>query len=75
VLKKLALISIKVVGLSSVGGNPKNTMRRSLLPLKGFRRRMSGSYFGHGVPAKRKGILRILFVWGNMWLTPIRISG
>ena len=30
------------------------TMRRSLLPLERFRRRMSGSHFGHVVPAQRK---------------------
>jgi len=53
VLKKLALISTKAVGLSSVGGNPKNN-EEILLPLEGFRRRMNGSHFGHGVPAQRK---------------------
>jgi hypothetical protein len=50
-------------------------MKRSLLLLERFRRRMSGSHFGHGLPVQRKGIPRILFVWGNEWLMPIRISG
>jgi len=71
--EKLALISTKAVGLSSVGGNPK-TMRDPASS-QGVSKEDGWISFWSWCSRAKKRILRILFIWGNVWLMPIRISG
>ena len=52
--EKISLDNDKGDGIVVGRRQSKKTMRRSLLPLKRFRGRMSGSHFCHGVPAQRK---------------------
>ena len=73
--KKLAFVLTKAMGLSSVGGNPKNNEEIPLLPLERFRGGKTRSHFWSWCFRAKDRILRILFVWGNVWLTRIRISG
>jgi hypothetical protein len=72
--KKLALILIKAMGI--VVGRPIKKYNEEIpfLPLKRFRRENSGSHLVMVFPCKDR-IPIILFVWGNVWFTQIRISG
>jgi hypothetical protein len=72
--KKISLDIDKGDGIVVGRRQSKKTMRRSLLPLERFRRRMSGSHFGHGVPAKEKNS-EISFRLRKRALAPKRISG
>ena len=62
------------MGLSLVGGNPKNNEENPLLHLERFPKEKSGSYLVMVFPCKDR-IPRILFIWENVWFTQIRISG
>ena len=72
--EKLALISTKAVGLSLVDGNPKNNEEISASS-RGVSKEDERISFWSWCSRAKKRIPRILFVWGNVWLTPIRISG
>ena len=63
------LISIKGNGLSIAFDNQKKAMTNSSCLIRGGKSE-SGSC--HGVPAQKK---RFVLPLGNVWLTPIRISG
>ena len=73
--EKISLDNDKGDGIVVGRRQSKKTMRRSLLPLERFRRRMSGSHFGHVVPAQRKEFQEFSSSGKNVWLIPIRISG
>jgi hypothetical protein len=74
VLKKLALITTKAMGLSSVGGNPKNN-EEIPASFREVSKEDEWISFWSCCSRTKKRIPRILFLWENVWLTPIRISG
>jgi hypothetical protein len=64
----------KAMGLSSVGGNPKNNEEIPASSREVSKEDEWISFWSCCSRAKKR-IPRILFVWENVWLIPIRISG
>jgi hypothetical protein len=62
------------MGLSSAGGNPKNNEEIPVSSQEVSKEDEWISFWSCCSRAKKR-IPRTLFVWGNVWLVPIRISG